>query len=1288
MPKVEVKDAVNVIDFSSIRISVASPDDILSWSHGEVLKPETINYRTQKPERDGLFGENIFGPTKDWECYCGKYRKVRYSGVVCDKCGVEVTKSNVRRVRMGHIDLVVPIAHIWYVRSVPCILGQILDLSSSDLEKVIYFASFIIVEVNEELRAEVLERIEKEFADLKEEKISSSDPTVSAASKQITTDEINQAYKTAKLELESLQVGKIISERDYHNLSHRYGNVVRVGIGAEAILELLEKINLEVEIKKIEAETEKAIGLSRRKLFKRLRVLQGLSAAQIKPDWLILRRLPVIPPDLRPMVQLDGGRFAASDLNDLYRRVINRNNRLKRLISQGAPEVICRNEKRMLQEAVDALIDNSARRGRATTTANNRRKLKSLSDMLRGKQGRFRQNLLGKRVDYSGRSVIVVGPELKLHQCGLPKVMAMELFKPFVIGRLISEGYVHNVKNATRLIEKNEPFVWDILEGITRDSYVLLNRAPTLHRLGIQAFQPVLIEGKAIKIHPLVCPAFNADFDGDQMAVHLPLSADAQKEAGEIMLSRKNLLKPSSGEPVISPTLDMILGCYFLTTISSGRKGEGKFFTSKEEAMLAYDLKVVDLKAKIKVQVENLPALPSAKLMQAGLPANAPARSASGTANAGGSHKAMQASEIIETSVGRIIFSDIIPPELGFRNQDFDKHEIAKLISESFKIIGLDRTTSFVDSIKEIGFQYAQQSGITFSAFDIQVPPQKEIILKNAESQLEIVTQQYRRGLVTNEERYTKTVEIWMNVAGELQEAMLENFDQENDINIIRVSGAQGKVSQLNQLAGMKGLVADPTGNIIELPIKSNFKEGLSVFEYFVSSHGSRKGRADTALRTSEAGYLTRRLVDVSQDTVVTTSDCGVSKGIIVSKALYQSIGEDWAKHLIGRTLNRDIAGFKRNTLINAEVLEKILATSAEEVEIRSLLTCEQDWGVCQHCYGEDLATGRLVEIGSAIGIVAAQAIGEPGTQLTMRTFHTGGAAGEDITSGLPRVGELFEARTPRNIAVMSEIEGKASIRKEKNKLIITIVGKGEMENEHHLSGEWKVVVKNGEMVKSKQILATPKDGETKPIRAKVAGAVKIEGDIIKIISRGKTSREYVVSEMVGLRISDGDEVKKGQVLTEGHLDLQRSYELAGRDFTERYIITEVQKIYASQGQEINDKHLEVIVRQMNSKCRIVDPGSTEYLDGSIHNRIKIARDNKKLKASGKKEIQAEDIVMGITRVALKTDSFLSAASFMETTSILINAAITGAKDNLRGLKENVIIGRKIPAGTGFKSES
>ena len=1246
MPKLEVKDAVNVTDFKAIRLGVASPEDMLAWSHGEVLKPETINYRTQKPERDGLFAENIFGPTKDWECYCGKYRKVRYSGVVCDKCGVEVTKSAVRRVRMGHIDLVVPIAHIWYVRSIPCTLGQVLDISATDLEKVIYFAAFVILDVNQKMVDEVKEKVEAEFTSMKEEKISKADPNVSEASKKLSTDEINGAYKTAKTELDSLKVGKIISERDYYHLSHRYGNIARVGIGAEAILELLEKIDLDAEIERVSKEAVESVGLHKRKLMKRIKILQGLKESEIDPSWLVLKRLPVIPPDLRPMVPLDGGRFAASDLNDLYRRVINRNNRLKRLINQGAPEVICRNEKRMLQEAVDALIDNSARRGRATTTATNKRKLKSLSDILRGKQGRFRQNLLGKRVDYSGRSVIVVGPHLALDQCGLPKIMAMELYKPFVIGRLISEGYVHNVKNATRLIEKNEPFVWDILEEITKDSHVLLNRAPTLHRLGIQAFRPVLIEGKAIQIHPLVCSAFNADFDGDQMAVHLPLSEEAQKEAGEIMLSRKNLLKPSSGDPVISPTLDIVLGCYFLTSSCDGKKGENKAFSSSEEAIVAYNLGVIDLRAKIKVKI---------------------------------------ADEIMETTAGRIIFNKIIPEELGFRNIDFDKKQVSNIIAECFKQLGTDRTAVFVDDIKEMGFRYSEVSGITFSAFDIQVPDEKAEILKNSEDNLEVINQQYRRGLITEEERYAKTVELWMNASGELETAMLANFTKENDVNIMRISGARGNVSQLNQLAAMKGLVADPTGNIIEIPIKSNFKEGLSVFEYFVSSHGSRKGRADTALRTSEAGYLTRRLVDVSQDTVIVIDDCGTKNGVVISKSLYESLSDNWAKHLVGRSLNQKTLSYPRNTLISKKMVEEFENAGLTEVEVRSLLTCEQERGVCQHCYGEDLATGQLIRIGSAVGIVAAQAIGEPGTQLTMRTFHTGGAAGEDITSGLPRVGELFEARVPKSVAAMSEIDGKVVIRKDGNKNVINVIGKGEVAITYKIPNGYKLQVKSGEVIKAKTVIAISENENKGDIKAKSTGTVRIEGNDVKVISTGKTTREYVVSEMTGLKVADGDEIKKGTVLTDGHLDLARSHELAGGEFTQRYIMTEVQKIYASQGQDINDKHLEVIVRQIHSKCKVVDPGETDLLEGSIVDRLQVKKLNAEMKKAGKKLASVQDVVMGITRVALKTESFLSAASFMETTNILINAAVSGSVDNLLGLKENVIIGRLIPAGTGYR---
>jgi len=1238
MANLEVKDQVNVTDFDAIQLSVASPEDILSWSHGEVLKPETINYRTQKPERDGLFCEKIFGPTKDWECYCGKYRKIRYKGVICDKCGVEVTRSSVRRVRLGHIDLAVPVAHIWYSKGASSTISMILNMTTSDLEKVVYFASFAILNVNEDLRNASLEGLEKEYKEYLEE-LKNPDKTL-----DVTKEEVDLAYKTAKNELGGLEVGKIISEQIYHELNMKYGQIIDVGIGAEAILKLLKNLDLTIEIEKARESSKKQIGLARGKALKRLRTLTNLKNANIEPASLILTRLPVIPPDLRPMVQLDGGRFAASDLNDLYRRVLNRNNRLKRLISQGAPEVICRNEKRMLQEAVDALIDNSARKGKVASSAGGKRKLRSLSDMLRGKQGRFRQNLLGKRVDYSGRSVIVVGPKLKLNQCGLPKIMALELFKPFVIGRLISDGYVHNVKNATRLIEKGEPFVWDILEEIIKNRHVLLNRAPTLHRLGIQAFQPVLIEGKAIQIHPLVCAAFNADFDGDQMAVHVPLSDKAQEEARTIMLSANNLLKPASGDPVVTPSYDMILGSFYITKLEENAKGKGMVFASENEAISAYDSRNLDLGAKIKVRLNN--------------------------------------GEITETSVGRILFNEIIPDELGFINDVFNKKAISKLVDKIYRQLGTERTAQFVDDLKDIGFKFAQKSGLTFAVDDIHVPSTKPTILKASEDKLAIIDKQYQRGLITDEERYAKTIDLWMDAQSQIEKDMMEQYSKENDLFIVMTSGARGNVAQMIQVAGMKGLVADTTGEIIELPIKSNFKEGLSVFEYFVSTHGSRKGRADTALRTSEAGYLTRRLVDVSQDTVILEDDCGTTKSRTISRKFYEDLGEKWDKYIIGRVLAKDVAGVKANAMITEADLEKINSAGVEEIEIFSLLGCQTDRGVCKKCYGLDLATGKLVEEGATVGIVAAQAIGEPGTQLTMRTFHTGGAAGEDITSGLPRVEEIFEARMPKKPAILSDVAGKATIRTEKDGVVVTVVGKGEKSEVIELPSGYEWSIQDGEKVKAKQIIAESKD--EKPIRSKVIGEVAINGKKAIVKSSGNISREYSLPKVAQLKIKDGDEVAKGQPLTEGHFDLAASLKLAGRATTQNYIIKQVQMIYESQGQDINDKHVEVIVRLMLSKVKITSAGSSNYLAGQVVNRVDVDIVNDKLEKAGKKKADYEDIIMGITRVALKTESFLSAASFQETTSVLIEAATSAKTDRLRGLKENVIIGKLIPAGTGL----
>jgi len=1118
---------------------------------------------------------------------------------------------------------------------------MILGLSANDLEKIIYFASFVILEINDDLRKESLESLEIEYKEYQEETKKLDNPL---GEEEITRQEIEKVYKDTKAELNGLKAGETISEQSYRELNLKYGQIIKVGIGAEAILELLKKVDLDIQIKIAEEAAAKQAGIFRAKTLKRLRMLQSLKAASIEPNWLVLNRLPVIPPDLRPMVQLDGGRFAASDLNDLYRRVINRNNRLKRLLSQGAPEVICRNEKRMLQEAVDALIDNSARKGKAASSAGGKRKLRSLSDMLRGKQGRFRQNLLGKRVDYSGRSVIVVGPKLKLHQCGLPKIMALELFKPFVIGRLIADGYVHNVKNATRLIDKGESFVWDILEDIIKDKYVLLNRAPTLHRLGIQAFQPVLIEGKAIQIHPLVCTAFNADFDGDQMAVHLPLSFKAQQEAHQIMLSSKNLLKPASGDPVVTTSYDIILGAYYITSIKDAAKGTGMVFSSPNEAISAYDSNVVSVDALIKVRLVS--------------------------------------GEIVDTTAGRLMFNEIIPPEFGFINDTMNKKKVGKLVDRTYREFGTERAAEFLDELKDIGFTFAQKSGFTFAVEDIHIPSTKKALIGGVKAMLETIDHQYQRGLITEEERYAKTVELWMDAQAQIEKDMLNEYPTDNDLFIIMTSGARGNISQMVQVSCMKGLVADTTGKIIELPITSNFKEGISVFEYFNSTHGSRKGRADTALRTSEAGYLTRRLVDVSQDIVISSEDCGTEATRTISRKFYQDLGETWEKYLHGRTLGKAVAGIKAGSSLSHEDIAKLDAAGIEEVEIYSLLGCKAKRGVCQKCYGIDLATGRPVNIGTAAGIIAAQAIGEPGTQLTMRTFHTGGAAGEDITSGLPRVEEIFEARTPKKPAILSDIEGKVNVKKRSDNVLIAVAGKGEFSEIIELPEGYHFVVKTNGIISKGEVIAEAKD--QKPLKSKWIGNIKISGNKAKVTSNGDIIKEYIVSTYTQLKVKNGDTVEKGQALTEGHYDLAAALKLAGKKVTQNYIIKQVQTIYESQGQDINDKHIEVIVKMMLSKVKILHAGDSKFLAGQIVNRSDVETANENLAKEGKKKIEFDDIIMGITRVAIKTESFLSAASFQETTSVLIDAAISGKVDHLKGLKENVIIGKLIPAGTGL----
>ncbi len=1241
-----LKELPKSAEFDTVRIAVASPEQILGWSYGEVTKPETINYRTQKPERDGLFDERIFGPTKDWECYCGKYKKIRYKGVICDKCGVEVTRSSVRRERMGHIDLAVPVSHIWYLRGVPSVLSLVLDMSVADLEKVIYFAGLIILEVNEDIRKESLLRLEQEYKEALN--------TVSETQKV----QLDALYKETKQEIEQLVVRRVLTESRFHDISLKYGQIARVGIGAEAIYELLTKIDLAPTIAELDERANASDGANRRRHMKRLRVLTDMQKAEIHPSWLLTTQLPVIPPDLRPMVQLDGGRFAASDLNDLYRRVLNRNNRLRRLIAQGAPEVIQRNEKRMLQEAVDALVDNSARRGRGAAATATARKLRSLSDMLRGKQGRFRQNLLGKRVDYSGRSVIVIGPELKLHQCGLPKVMALELFKPFVISRLISDGYVHNVKNATRLIERGASEVWDILEDVTSEYYVMLNRAPTLHRLGIQAFQPVLIEGKAIQVHPLVCQAFNADFDGDQMAVHVPLSDEARREVSEIMRSSHNLLKPASGEPIVAPRLDMVWGCYYLTTIAEGLPGEGKIFSGKNEAILAYQQEVVHPRAKILVRM---------------------------TDESGNMSR-------VETSVGRILFNNILPKGVGFRNEVMDAKNLKRLTREIYKHMGNDETAEFVDRVKSLGFDHATLSGMTISMEDIIIPKDKDAVIEETNKSIEDLDRQYRRGLITSQERSIKSIELWNGAKSKIERSMMEGYSKSSPVYTMVSSGSRGSVAQLVQMAGMKGLVVNPAGQIIELPVKANYKEGLSVFEYFIASHGARKGRSDGALRTSDAGYLTRRLVDVSQDVVIARKDCKTSEGLTLNIADSEAMGMTLEERLIGRVAFADIIAPKSKQVIvkkNEEIIEEtakeIAEAGVESAQVRSVLFCDTDHGICQLCYGRDLATGYVIKPGEAVGIMAAQAIGEPGTQLTMKTFHLGGVTGADITTGLPRVEEIFEARTPQSPAVLAELAGTIDIKDERDHRVVTIISSGIKSDSYDLSGDYAPAVKSGDAVKAKQVIATAPD--KKAIRSTLEGTARVSKDKITITSTEAETRSYTVPAIVAIRVKRGDVVEVGQQLTDGHFDLAQSLQLRGVINTQKYIVKEVQEIYSSQGQAINDKHLEIIIRQMFSKVKVLDEGDSEYLVGQVVDSREFARKNLELKRSKKNLITADPVVMGITRVALKTESFLSAASFQETTSVLIDAAIHGAVDQLRGLKENVIIGKLIPAGTGFKKE-
>src|SRR6184192_2551115 len=1369
---------LEVNEFNAIRISLASPDQIRSWSSGEVTKPETINYRTLRPEKDGLFDERIFGPTRDWECYCGKYKRIRYKGIICDKCGVEVTRAKVRRERMGHIQLASPVSHIWFFKGTPSRLGILLDMSPRNLERILYFALYLITHIDEHQRERVLQQIEEEaegkirrleqtisdrtgaiesrasaeimrirtsteqkVRQQEEQLATDSDALTTAAAKvkeqlednvgkpaskdivfkqaELTIAEkgenvtrsmltqlqrslqkqldamvktgrneedqtrsdsekriadlrmradqdlgvvrqdiapdvqvVRDEARTRRDEIESIKAQQIMTEAEYRQFAEKY-RFFRAQMGAEAILELMRQLDLEKLALTLQGEMRTTTGQRRKKSIKRLRLIKALLRSGASPEWMILTILPVIPPDLRPMVQLDGGRFATSDLNDLYRRVINRNNRLKRLLELGAPEIIIRNEKRMLQEAVDALMDNG-RRGRAISGTGNH-KLKSLSDMLRGKQGRFRQNLLGKRVDYSGRSVIVVGNDLKLNECGLPKKMALELFKPFVMRQLVERGLAHNIKSAKRHVERVSPEVWDVLEEVIKDHPVLLNRAPTLHRLGIQAFMPKLIEGNAIQIHPLVCEAFGADFDGDQMAVHVPLSAAAQAEAKHLMLSTRNILKPADGQPVVTPRQDMVLGTYWLT-LDADPKQQPRIFGDFSEVQSAFDMGIVTYHTAVKV------------------PHN------------GG---------VVDTTVGRVIFNAVLPEDLRFVNKILDRGAIREIVTQVFDRYGGEVTAEVVDRIKTIGFSAATVAGVSISINDVAVPPEKKAMVAAAEKKVADIDRQFQRGLITEQERYEATVKIWTDTTRDVIEAMMRTLDKRGSVYMMATSGARGNTQQMGQIGGMRGLIADPQGRIIDLPIRSNFREGLSVLEYFISTHGGRKGLADTAIRTADSGYLTRRLVDVAQDVIVRLEDCGDEDGIFINADEVGAV-EPFADRLFGRLVAQDMKEPKTDRMIakRGDSIDLVLASTIADsgvrrARVRSPLGCHAKHGICRACYGRSLASGKLVEVGEAVGIIAAQSIGEPGTQLTMRTFHTGGIAGKDITMGLPRVEELFEARVPKGVAVVCEIDGIAEIV-------------------HDPDGSRKIVVRNSQdytvpiSVPSGYVLAVEDGADViagtpiaKPERrtkgktdmpAPVSGKVSVHGSKITIAMKETEERIYEVEHTARLSIEDGQQVNAGDFLTEGSANPQDILRILGREAVHRYMVNEVQKVYRSQGVTINDKHIEIIVRQMLRKVRIEEAGDTELLPMELFDRFEFEDINARTIAAGGEPATAQTVLLGVTKASLSTSSFLAAASFQETTRVLTEAAVMGQKDRLLGLKENVIIGKLIPAGTGLAS--
>ncbi len=1390
---------LEVNHFNAVRITLASPEQIRSWSRGEVTKPETINYRTLKPERDGLFCERIFGPQKDWECACGKYKRVRYKGIVCDKCGVEVTRAKVRRERMGHIELASPVSHIWFVKGTPSRIGLLLDMTPRILEQILYFAKYVVVDVYENQRQRLvsavqqeveskierieagnreriaeltgdlnaeLERLENEKTErlrpieerrehgslgateqaaeietqLKEldgqaastaivfepsnativkkgatvgadarralieavkehidrvEAESTADQEKIAAEYDARIDKLRyeiqakaaqvQNESTGEIDglrlsaeqkvkrLESIKPRDTLSEIEYRELQDMAGRMFKAGMGAEAIRDLLRAINLDELSAQLRTETRSASGQKRKKATKRLRVVESFRKSGNRPEWMIMTTLPVLPPDLRPMVQLDGGRFATSDLNDLYRRVINRNNRLKRLLELQAPEIIIRNEKRMLQEAVDSLIDNG-RRGRPVSGSSNH-KLKSLSDMLKGKQGRFRQNLLGKRVDYSGRSVIVVGPTLQLHQCGLPKRMALELFKPFVMRKLVERGLAHNIKSAKRIVERVRPEVWDVLEEVIQDHPVLLNRAPTLHRLGIQAFEPVLIEGSAIQIHPLVCSAFNADFDGDQMAVHVPLSAAAKREAREQMLSVNNLLQPSNGDPIVAPTLDMVLGIFYLTTAKPSARGEGKAFSDFLDAKLAYDMGIVDLQAQIKLRI-------AAPVPQDG--------------------EEEPATQVITTTVGRAIFNEAVNATLRshgeepppYYNEVVDRSGLKKVVAMLIRQYGNRMTANVLDEIKRIGFHYATQSGTTIAISDISIPTEKAGILHEADEEIQRIERDYRRGLITDDERYNEVIEVWTRAKDRITKAVSGVLDPFGPVAMMAQSGAKGNIQQISQMSGMRGLMADPSGRIIELPIRSSFRDGLTVLEYFLSTHGARKGLADTAIRTADSGYLTRRLIDVSQNSIVYEDDCGSETGIWITDLNLPARRDMRLAQLIGRVVAADVVDeatgevlVERNQVID-EHFRDLVAGAQEigQIYLRSPLACEARHGICQLCYGWHLGTRRLVNVGDAVGIVAAQSIGEPGTQLTMRTFHTGGVAGIDITSGLPRVEELFEARVPKGKAILSELDGVVELQRTDDTRIIKVVSRQTYRDEHELPKGYKPTVEQGAWVEVGQAVAAADQPDEPAIVARLTGTADVAKDRVVIVSEEREEREYVVPASARLKVEDGQPVSAGDLLTEGSKDPEEVLRIQGRDAVQRYMIDEVQEVYRSQGVNINDKHIEVIVRQMLRKLRVDSPGDTELLPGELVDRFDFEDKNRQVLAEGGEPATALPVLLGVTKASLNTESFLAAASFQETTKVLTEAAISGKVDKLLGLKENVIIGKLIPAGTGLEA--